>query len=44
MLPTYYLYLNYPKFPQKAHELEMNKEMSHEAWETKAGKVILTGE
>ena len=44
MLATYYLYFNCSKFPKKAHELEINKKKSREAWETRAEKVILAHE
>ena len=35
MLPTYYLNFNYSKFPEEAHDLEINKKKSWELWENK---------
>ena len=38
MLPTYYLNFNDSKFPEKAHDLEINKKKSGELWENKNRK------
>ena len=38
MLTTYYLNFNYSKFPEKAHDLEINKKKSWELWENKSRK------
>ena len=38
MLPTYCLYFNCGKFPEKAHELELNEKKSRQARENKSRK------
>lgn len=38
MLPKYFLYFNYSKFPRKADELEINQKNSRDAWEKKTRK------
>ena len=38
MLPSYYRYFNCGKFPEKAHELELNKKKSRQARENKSRK------
>ena len=38
MLPTYYLNFNDSKFPEKAHDLEINKKKSGELRENKNRK------
>ena len=42
ILNTYYLYFNRGKFPKKVDELEINKKKLGEAWDKRAGKVMLT--
>ena len=36
MLPSYYRYFNCGKFPEKAHELELNKKKSRQERENKS--------